>query len=304
MMRRSLALLLPLAALAAVVTSPAAAQEEVERIEIVRGETRNANPRGWLGISFREARETAPGPVVVEEVFPGSPADRAGVQEGDTLLRMDGKAARMEMVRALRLAPGDTVRLALRREGRERQVRVVAERRSGSSVIFRRNGQERVLDVDSIREVIAVQIDTLGVHLDTLFGRMDSLRREIRVRRPGRTVMMRMDSAFERTLGETLPFSIEVGSRALAGAELTQINPGLGRYFHTREGLLVLRVAPGSPAARAGLEAGDVVLRANAEEVETLPELRRLVTRARGERVTLQVLRQGRRREVVLNRDR
>ena len=300
MMRSSLLLLLPLAALG---ISPAAAQEEVERIEIVRGERANPGARGWLGISFQQPREDGAGPVVVEEVFPGSPAQRAGVQEGDTLLRLDGKAARMEMVRALRLAPGDTVRLALRRAGREREVRVVAERRSGSSVIFRSGDRERVLDVDSLREVIAIQVDTLGVHLDTLFGRLDSLRREVRTLRPGR-VVMRMDSVVERTFRHTLPFSIEVGSRALAGAEFTQINPALGRYFHTEEGLLVLRVAPGSPAARAGLEAGDVVVRAAGEKVETLPELRRLVARARNEQVTLQVLRQGKRREVVLNRER
>lgn len=291
--------LLYMAALAALAASPLAAQEE-ERIEVVR--ERVSASRGFLGIRFEPAGE---GRVYVDEVLPGSPAERAGVQRGDTLLRLDGKAARLETVRGLRLQPGDTVRLHLRRSGRERDVTVVAGERRENVVVIRSGDRERVvLDVDSLRRAVAVRVDTLGVHLDSLFVRMDSLRHRIRRGGAGRVLMLEMDSVITRGLDETLPFSIEVGSRALAGAEFTQMNPGLGRYFRTSEGLLVLRVAPGSPAARAGLEAGDVVTKANGAEVETLRDLRQAVGRTRDEAVKLEVLREGRRREVELKWER
>jgi serine protease Do len=297
-MRRSLLLLLPLLALGA----PLAAQEPVERIEI-RGERLPA--RGWLGIQFQSREEgEADGPVYVAEVFPGSPAQRAGVQRGDTLLRLDGKTARPELVRGLRLSPGDTVRLQLRRVGRTRGVTVVAQERAPNAVVIRTGGRERTVDVDSIRDLVAVRIDTLTTYLDSVFVRMDSLRRHVRRARPGRALVLEMDSLIERGLPDLPPFSIEIGSRALAGAEFTQLNPGLGRYFRTEKGLLALRVAPGSPAARAGLEAGDVVLRADGREVETLRDLRREVTRARRERLRLEVLREGKQREVELSWDR
>lgn len=306
MTTRSLTLLALSAALAAG-TPPLAAQERperperperIERIEVIR---EGSPSRGWLGVFF-DAQGEGEIPVV-REVYPGSPAERAGLRRGDVVVRMDGEPARMEAVRALRLSPGDTVRLRVRREGREQDVPVVAGEREGSVVIVRTDGRERVFDVDSIRRMVAMRMDSLGGHLDSLFVHMDSLRHRIRTIRPGELVTVEVDTLFARRLPETLPFSIEFGARALAGAEFTQMNPGLGRYFRTDEGLLVLRVAPGSPAAEAGLEAGDVLLRVDGAEVETLRDLRQAIVRARRDEqaeARLEVLRQGQPREVQL----
>jgi len=62
----------------------------------------------------------------------------------------------------------------------------------------------------------------------------------------------------------------------------------------------VLNVAPESPAARAGLQAGDVVVRADGEAIRTTADLRRTVTRAQGAEVRLGVVRQGRQTEIRL----
>jgi S1-C subfamily serine protease len=81
------------------------------------------------------------------------------------------------------------------------------------------------------------------------------------------------------------------------------MNPGLSAYFGTDEGALVLRVAPGTPAARAGLQPGDVVLEANDREVDSVDDLRNAVARAQGMRpraVQLEILRQGRRQDIDL----
>lgn len=293
------------AALTLLGTLPAAAQDRREPTSARRPTVlRVEESRGWLGISLDwsggEGR-----PVTVQAVAPGSPAARAGVVRGDTVLRMDGEAATADAVRRLSPAPGDTVRLRLRRDGREREVRVVAGEREPDTIVFRRGDRVTVIHPDSVRARMAIRLDTIGAHLDSLFVRMDSLRVGTEARRLFRTLPMRLDSLVEREVFRTTePFSIEVGSRAMAGAEFTQMNAGLGRYFQTEKGMLVLRVAPESPAARAGLESGDVVVRANGREVQTLRDLRQAVGAAENSTAKLEVVRQGRRRELTMRWER
>ena len=66
-------------------------------------------------------------------------------------------------------------------------------------------------------------------------------------------------------------------------------------------GALVRSVEPGGPAEKAGLEAGDIVVRFDARNVERSSELSRWVNNMKpGTRVTLQVLRRGVARELHL----
>jgi putative serine protease PepD len=64
----------------------------------------------------------------VQEVTSGSPADRAGVQNGDLITEIDGVevADGAELIVRIRsYAPGDAVTLTVRRDGRTEQVQVV-----------------------------------------------------------------------------------------------------------------------------------------------------------------------------------
>lgn len=70
----------------------------------------------------------------------------------------------------------------------------------------------------------------------------------------------------------------------------------LAEYFDVPdgEGVLVREVRSGSPAEKAGLKAGDVILRVNDERVRTLAELReKLWSPREGKTVRLDVLRRG-----------
>lgn len=301
MTRRNVSLCALGAALALLGSIPAGAQERRPQ----RLPTTESASRGWLGISM-DLFETTDGeaPVTIRAVVPRSPAERAGMVRGDTILRINGAAATIAKARGLSPQPGDTVRFRLRRGGRERDVAVVAERRGQDVIVFRRGDDVTVIDPDSIRERMAIRLDTVGAHLDSLFVRMDSLRVGTEARRMFRSIPMQLDSLMERARFETIPFGFELGSRALAGAEFTQMNAGLGRYFRTENGLLVLRVAPGSPAARAGLESGDVVVKVDGAEVESLRDLRQAVARAQEPSARLEVVRQGSRRELTLRWER
>lgn len=66
-----------------------------------------------------------------------------------------------------------------------------------------------------------------------------------------------------------------VPDRRVAGAEFRELTAELGEYFEGADGgLLVLRVLPGTPAARLGLRGGDVVVEAGGKICNDIDTLR------------------------------
>lgn len=85
------------------------------------------------------------------------------------------------------------------------------------------------------------------------------------------------------------------------GLSVQSMTPELRRHFAAPEdrGLLVTRVVPGRPAARAGIEVGDVLLEAGREPLRRTYDLVRIAGRAEVRRpLPVTLLRDGKRREV------
>lgn len=97
---------------------------------------------------------------------------------------------------------------------------------------------------------------------------------------------------------------VSAAERGVAGAEVTELEPELAEYFRgVRDGLLVLRVAPGTPADRAGLRPGDVITAGGGRALDAVQDLRLLLTVPDPTPVELRVVRQGRTRVVTVQRD-
>lgn len=64
------------------------------------------------------------------------------------------------------------------------------------------------------------------------------------------------------------------GQSFVAGAQLQTLNSDLASYFQVEEGLLVTEVLDSTPAAEAGLLAGDVIVRVGGARVASLEDLR------------------------------
>jgi serine protease Do len=85
---------------------------------------------------------------------------------------------------------------------------------------------------------------------------------------------------------------------------VTQLDPGFSESLGVGSGVLVVRVPRETPAARAGLQAADVILRANGTAVETVEALRRAIMRTpRGQTTKLEVMRRKNVTTVELGRD-
>ncbi|MBX6363303.1 MAG: PDZ domain-containing protein [Gemmatimonadetes bacterium] len=300
----------------------------------LRAQSRAEARSGWLGFSFGPRVLVLSGgreaPVVVERVAEGSPAQRAGLQVGDTIARLNGLTATPRLVNGIAagLQAGDTIRLDVRRAGQTRALVLVAEPRPAA---YRSPGRGAiVIDGDSVVRTMRVYLDSARVYLDSALhlpriviehrdsgtvylegprGRVRVLPRldrdTFKIRVPD--VRIWVDSACEGCRMFDLdgrrdfvfaPF--DLGRRAVAGAELAEIEPPLTAYFQVDDGVLVLRVAPGTPAAKAGLEPGDVIVRAAGTPVHSIAELRRRLREDVNQHSELEIVRKGKSRTVRL----
>ena len=90
-------------------------------------------------------------------------------------------------------------------------------------------------------------------------------------------------------------------NRGYLGVGLTDLTPQLGDYFGVKKGggVLINNVTKDSPADKAGLKAGDVVIKAGDRKIGDSAELSRFVKRqGPGAKVDLTILRKSRQRKI------
>lgn len=263
---------------------------------------RTITPAGWMGIHYicemqssmrgHELFVRHNGYPLIASVEPGSPADRAGIQAGDTILAYDNEDLNGRTFSLTKLlTPGRKVTVKVRRARQVYEIPVVVGRRTiygpdvavlAPGVDFKRdslrNGRgfafvrDRPLAATTNAYVITTGTDTVMTGL---------------IEPQAVTPVAPMTTFWSRT------------TSVLAGAELAAVSPELGENFGVSRGLLVLRVAPNTPAARAGLRGGDVITRAGDVEIVGPGQLQRALERSADEQqVKLVVVRK--RKEMVV----
>ncbi|NPU86214.1 MAG: DegQ family serine endoprotease [Syntrophaceae bacterium] len=176
--------------------------------------TKGKVTRGWLGVSVQDLTDemaaslkiTGKQGALVGDVFPGEPADRAGIKTGDLIVEVGGKAVRnthdlLRLVATLQV--GRRVALKIIRDGRERTVEAtVGERKDAREIARIGKGTERF------------------------------------------------------------------------GMTVQEITPEMARHFGMADktGVVVTRVAEGSPAEEAGIQPQDIILRVNRTEIRSMKD--------------------------------
>ncbi len=268
-----------------------------------------ARPRGWIGLTFEGPQEmlwkegrmvsTFPEYPMVVAVDPNSPADRAGVRQGDSLVAMNGKDLRRGIVLSDLLRPQARLRLKLRRDGQVRELPLTVARAPGAVVVRRMDFVEGSLPPMPPMAPMPPM------------PAMQSPRAPDAPRAP-RTARVQVwvgdeEEARAESLGRP-----EEGTRifvfprvdGLAGADMRTLDADLGEGFGVSRGVLVVSTATSSPARESGLRGGDVILAAEGRTVNTVHELRAAAMKANGvakgqRTLKLDVIRAGGKKRMV-----
>ena len=89
--------------------------------------------------------------------------------------------------------------------------------------------------------------------------------------------------------------------RGWLGVVIQDITPGIAEAVGVKEGVIVAQVVPGSPADKAGLKVGDIIVEYNGEKVRDARDLQFKVMKTKpGTKVKLKVIRQGKEKVITV----
>ena len=210
--------------------------------------------------------------VGVTQVVKDSPAEKAGLRKDDVILRFDGES--VTSTRKLNrlvseVAPDQSVRLAISRGGSEQEVSVTIGKRNESL-----NAGEgfRNFQLPNLRGLIGPEA-------------------------PGGNVW-KWESPEQGGDGMVFAF----GNNRRIGVSTMQLTKQLAEYFGIADGqgVLVTSVAEDSPAAKAGIKAGDVITAVDGEKVDGSGDVARGINKKKEGDVTLTVIRKGNQRTITV----
>jgi S1-C subfamily serine protease len=217
---------------------------------------------GQLGISISD---TANG-VRVDTVHAGTPAEKAGIREGDLVVEFDGERVRsaMQLTRLVHETPeGRQVAVAVMRDGKRQTLQATPEARGFDPELLARELRE-----------LPRQFKVMPPEFNF---RYDDRPRRFEYRVPDGYAP-----------DWVVPY---MGSRGRLGVTVQSLTPDLEEYFGARNGgALVSSVSQDSAAAKAGIKAGDVITSINGRSVSDSGDLTRELRDLTGE-ITIVVLR-------------
>lgn len=223
---------------------------------------------GYLGIQTEEiTREnhskfglSSVRGVAVSKVIDGSPAATAGLKAGDVILKINGEevTGTRKLTRLIsEIAPDHEARLTIFRDGSEREINVTVGRRPMPKI---------TRSVLGGRPDTAPDMDEIEKRLRGYLERIDEL--------PARPLM---------------------SPKRQIGVSLMPLTEQLNRFFKVDGGVLVTEVREGSPAQKAGILAGDVIVEADGKAVKDVNDLIETINSKNAGEVNITIVRNGKR---------
>lgn len=209
------------------------------------GKDEKAETKAFLGVYLNELddddREAlnfeGKGGVLIEGVVDDGPAEEAGLDEGDIIIKFDGKDVESadhlrELITARK--PGDKIKVIVNRDGKEKKFKL-------------KLGEQPERMVTTV----------LGHECKMLCPKIQK-------------------------------------SRTFLGVEIETLEGQLAEYFGVKAGVLIEEVVEESPAEKAELKAGDVIVMFGDKEIETESGLRQAILEHNPEdEVAIKVIRRG-----------
>ncbi|HUS13344.1 MAG TPA: PDZ domain-containing protein [Pyrinomonadaceae bacterium] len=220
--------------------------------------------------------------VGITQVAKDGPAEKAGLRKDDVILRFENDS--VTSVRKLtrlvsEVAPDQTVRVVISRGGAEQEVAVTIGKRNESMGAFNHlQGLEGLKDLEGLKG-------------------LDKLKEFRGVMPPGAQVW-KWEGEGPGKDGMFFAF----GNSRRIGVSTTQLSKQLADYFGVADGkgVLVTSVADDSPAAKAGVRAGDVITAIDGEKVEGAGDLARAINKKKDGDVSLTIVRNKNQRTITV----
>jgi membrane-associated protease RseP (regulator of RpoE activity) len=239
----------------------------------VYAEDINKENMGRYGL--REARGVA-----IKQIVKDSPAEKAGLKKDDVILRFEGDS--VTSVRKLNrlvseVAPDQTVRLVISRGGAEQEVSVTIGKRNNATNAFHRlEGLEGLQDLEGLEDLKELhKAMPPGEHGPQIWK-------------------------WEGQPGGDMIWAF--GNHRRIGVSTMELSKQLADYFGIGDGkgVLVTSVVEDSPAAKAGIKAGDVITAVDGEKIDGSGDLARGINKKKEGDVTLTVIRDKNQRTITV----
>jgi len=242
---------------------------------------------GWLGVYIqnidRDLADSEKLPstdgVMVNGVVEGSPAEDAGLKEGDVILKYDGKDA-TTVRRLTRMiddtAPKTKVNLVILRDGKQQTIPVeIGEEKDSDWSWSGTPGSDYSFNFRAPRAPRAPQTPR-SFETPDVPDAPDS---------PDAPDTPRPPRAYAFSLGQL--------STSHIGVSLYDMSDQLAEHFGLKDGgALINEVVKDGPAAKAGLQAGDIILEVDHKPVHDVDGVRRAIAKKEdGEKATIMVAR-------------
>jgi serine protease Do len=215
--------------------------------------TENISKENMGRYGMREVRG-----VGVTQVEKDSPADKAGLKKDDVILRFEGESvtSTRKLSRLVNESSADqSVRITISRGGSEQEVSAILAKRNIGNLLGA-----------SIRD-------------DVLRGIEKSL-----------PEMNEKD--WPKIQSDDGPFVFSLGANRRIGVSTQNLTKQLADYFGAKDGgVLITSVSENSPAAKAGLKAGDVITAIDGEKVDSSGDITRAINKKQEGEISLTVLR-------------
>ena len=249
------------------------------------------HPDGYLGVTFgeesavtvRDDQAALYKLGAVESVAPGSPAEKAGILRDDIVLSIGGVDARKPIAVGAILKPGAQIPIRLQRSKVTREVTVTVEKwpadyGSDCATVEQMIGHEREAPMIFLRSGTPRAAAVAPGAAGTLT--------------PRSATAMAGNFVFENPMFGAMS--------SIAGANMMPLDDDWRQALGVDNGILVSKVAPGSPAREAGLRASDVIVSADDENISSPRALIRIIGNSKSGAVKLQIIRAGKSQTVTL----
>src|SRR5256714_4382610 len=206
--------------------------------------------------------------VGVTEVLKDSPAEKAGLRKDDVILRFDGESVTSvrKLTRLVNESSADqNVRLTISRSGSEQELSATLSKRK----------------------------------MDTIFS--GSFPRILRGDNDEDGVRVFPNGNWPPSIGGDGPMVWTLGANRRIGISTQSLSKQLADYFGVKDGgVLITSVSDNSPAAKAGLKAGDVITAIDGEKVTSPGDITRVLGKKETGDVSLTVVRDKNTRTVTV----